>query len=459
MPETIRQIYNKDVHDFLKEVVADYEGHDASTELMLGVGEVDLSDDLEDGDWSITEDAVPWTLFANVTGELSSHDFLNAPLRLRVNIAGHIIDAFDGKVALPEAHEDYSSSLLGATPGTYLDKIPLRVPVEYFAKTPAFVIRNALYRIRAYDKSKITIPRFSSPLITKLLREGDGFEDNQYPQDILDSVKDIVGSSYYDEPHNRGHTCYKDVGTGAGQQIAWHYDVADDKQVYAFSAPTPASPAEQYTSVVVRERHDDGSLRLWSEYPVFYGNLRYAPEQGQTLFVDFDTTDESPIRDPGDLKTRADAQRRAKKEADDLGRMVHFGSFDVAFNPFLKPMNVLSLESVREDNRGKYRLIWRSVVTDLSHSFDKSSIHTTIGHRSVITSEVRLADPPIVLAGVNPQVIDFARDMRLLVMETEEDVIIDDSATWVIDMGEDFLFTDDAPVVELEGAEDLEILR
>lgn len=447
MTETIRQIYNQDVHDHLKEIVADYEGHDASTELILTAGDVDLSDDLEDGDWSISEDAMAWTLNANVTGELSTYDYLNAPFRMRVNIAGHIIDAFEGKLFFPEAHEDFSSSIIAGTPGTYLDKIPLRTPVGYEAKSPEFVIRDALYRIRGYDKAKITIPRFGQPLITKLLREGDGFEDNQFPKDILSSVSEIVGCAYYDEPIMRGHTCYKDVGTGSGQQIAWTYDAADDKQVYAWSPPTAASPAEQFTSVVVRERRDDGSLRFWSEYPVFYGNLRYAPEQGQTAFIDFDTTDENAVRDPGDAKIKAEAQRRAKKEADDLGRMVHFGAFDVAFNPFLKPMNVLTLESVREDNRGRFRLNWRAVVTDLSHPFDKSSIYTTIGHRAVITSEVRLPDPPIVLSGVSPQIVDFS-GIRLLVMETEEEVIIDDSATWVIDEGETVLFTDDAPVTD-----------
>lgn len=453
--ETIRQIYNQEVHDRLKEIVTDYEGHDASTDLMLSVDGVDYSDRLENGDWQISEGSPAWTLQANLSGVLSTSEVLNSPARLSANIAGIFLSVFEGDVSVVDAFDDYSSSILAATPGQYLDKIPLRVPVGYVDKPPEWVMRDALYRIKRYDKGRITIPPFSRPIIRKLLREGDGFEDNQYPKDILDSVAELVSASYYDEPVDYGHTVYRDVGTGEGQPEAWRYDAQDDKQVYAWSSPAPATPGEQFTSVVVRERKDNGTLRFWQEYPIFYTNLKHRPQQGQIMFVDFSTTLD-PDDDPLDTLTKADAQRRAKKEADSLGRMLHFGSFDAAFNPFLKQNNVLTLESTREDDKGRYRTIWRAVITDLTHPFDANSIYTTIGYRSVIASEVRLPDPPIILPGVTPNIVSF-RDLRFAVMETDEDIVIDDSVEWAIDLGEDILFTDDAPVTE--EAEDIVINR
>lgn len=450
----MRLIYNREMHEHLLEIVSDYEGHNASTDLMLDVGDVELSDRLEDGDWQVSKDSPAWTLAPNVSGVLPSQ-LQNAPVKLRVNIAGIFLDVFDGLATDPEPHDDYSSSLLAGTPGTLLDKIPLGAPVEYKDKTPEWVIRDALHRIRQYDRGKITIPNFERPVINKLLREGDGFEDNQHPRDILDSVSEILGCSYYDKPIGNGHKCYRDVGTGEGETITWSYDADDDKQVYAWSNPSPALPEQQYTSVVVRERRDDGTLAFWEEVPVFYTNLKYPPPQGQILFVDFDTATD-PEGDPLYNLARADAHRRAVKEARTLSRMIHYGSFDVAFNPFLEPVDVLTLESTREDDTGFYRTIFRAVIEDLMHPFSASSIYTTIGYRAAIVKEVRLPDPPIVLPGITPHVVSFA-GLRFAVAETDEDVVIDDTVEWAIDFGEDVLFTDDAPVTE--GAEDVEINR
>jgi hypothetical protein len=403
----MRVIYHEETDARIREYVQDYDASGIFVDTLLQYGSLPLSERMQGGDLQLTKSGIGWHLKTNVWGYLPGGPkaFQNAPLTLTADFGGDLVRLLDAPVTMPTPMKDHSTDILAGTPGVLLDKLPLRNPVPYIGRTPKYVIRDALHRVPYYDRGSIEIPEFLTPLIDRRSENGEAFADDAFPKNILDAVAEVTGCVYNDRATNYGHRVSPDIATGEGEPIRWIYDEDDDRQVVDFQEPAPAAPDEQFTSVVVRDRFENGSIRIWEEAPIDYSNYRYPPPAGRIMFVDFNGTDEL------DTLTANEAYRRAFAEARALTKMLHFGQIEVLFNPFLEPVDVIQLENTREDPDGLFRCSWRAVIEDVMHhqlASGTEMIKTQLNYRAVLVDEIRLPDPPIRLPGVTAQVVDYA---------------------------------------------------
>jgi hypothetical protein len=76
------------------------------------------------------------------------------------------------------------------------------------------------------------------------------------------------------------------------------------------------------------------------------------------------------------------------------------GGITVAFNPFLLPFDVISVGQNYEDETGRYRRLWRCIITSLAHEFGTDTLATGLGFNAALLLNRRIPDAPIVLKGV-----------------------------------------------------------
>lgn len=403
----MRKIYDIETDEWLRAVIADNEGTGVFPDLNIQYGDINLSERWEQGDWQINDSGMGWHLSMDVWGRLpgSALDYQNAFLTITADFEGILVPALQAPVSIPEELPDNSTNILAGTPGVLADKIPLGQPVEYPNRTPLWVIRDALYRIPYYDRGHIRIPDFDRPLVDRRLKNGDGFEDSAFPSNVLEAMKPLVSCAYNDTPVNLGHVVSRDVGSGEGQPVVWHFAEDDNRQMLEeFKNPAPAAPDEQYTKVVCRDRFEDGSIKIWEEADVDYSRLRYPPPPGRILFVDFKASE----TDADEILTAEVARARAVQEAQAFERLLHFGSMVVSFNLFLEPGDVVTIASTREDDIGRYKLSWRAVIEGIMHRFGGSeTIITEISYRAMLMQEERITHAPIILPNVSPQIVDY----------------------------------------------------
>lgn len=442
----MRLIGNQETHEWMVGIIKDYQSFGSYVGLSMSYGTYDVTDWLLSANWGAGGDSFGWDLSAEVWGNLDP-GARNAPIRLVANFNGYLYPVFEGQTSWPTVTGENTTEVLAGTPGTMNDKLVLGEPVEYMERTPQWVYRDALRRNPLYDFGRISVPRFDSPLVTRLLANGDAFADADTIASILSAMDDITGASGYDDAVGRGFRVLLDVGTGEGSPVAWNYDASDEREILEhWAEPTPESPDQQYREVVVRDRFEDGSIRVLERVAVDYSKWAYPPLAGQVLFIDWAGTNEDDPLLEEDVTAEA-AYRRAAEEASALSNFVHTGSATVAFNPLLEPLDVVSFESKYEDDSGFYRRVWRSVLDSIAHTADEETLETELDFRCVLVEEARLADPPIVLPGVSPAVVRF-QDVAVLVAEEEETVLIHDDAEWAFNEDETVLLSDAAPAVD-----------
>lgn len=448
----MRRIYNADMEAWLHEVIRDYEAHEnLAVGFLMLYGPLDVTDRLEAADWGAGGDSWSWDLSATIWGHLPTRvsggrDARNAPVQLTANFGGYLLPIFEGRTSWPSTSDDYATELLAATPGAYLDKVTLGGYVEYRGHSPQWVYRDALRRVPLYDFGRLRIPAFESPGIWRTIDTGDAFVDADTPGSIISFVDELTGAMGFDDPVGRGHHVLRDVGTGETAEVAWRYDATDERQVLErFEEPVPAAPDEQYRRVIVRDRFDDGTIRVREIFAVDYSRWENPPLAGQDLIIDFAGTEDT-LGEPVDVTAEA-AYRRAQKEAALLSNFLHSGSATVAFNPLLEPKDVVTFESKYEDDTGLYRRLWRAVLEGVSHSFDNATLQTELEFTCVLMEEARLPDEPIVLRGLTPAVVRYDQ-VGVIVRENARTVSIEDSVTWAVSQARTILLTDEAPATE-----------
>lgn len=452
----MRIIAKQEIHEWMVDVIKDYEAYGFAVGLAMSYGPYDVTDRLLNANWSAGGDSFGWDLSAEVWGNLDP-EARNAPIRLVANFAGYLYPVFEGQISWPTVTGDYSTEVLAGTPGIMNDKLTLGEPVEYLGQTPQWVYRDALRRNPLYDFGRLLIPRFDAPVVDRLFKNGDAFADADTIASILTAMDDITGASGFDDAVGRGHKILLDVGTGESSPVVWNYDASDEREILErWVEPTPESPDLQYREVVVRDRFEDGTIRVLERVAVDYSKWFYPPLAGQILFIDWAGTQEKDPLLQEDVTAEA-AYRRAAEEAKALSNFIHTGSATVAFNPLLEPLDVVIFESKYEDDSGVYRRVWRSVIDSINHTADEATLETELGFRCVLIEEARLASPPIILPGESPAVVRFG-DIAVLVAEEEETVLIHDDATWAFNEEETVLLTDDAPVID-DGGETVLVTR
>ena len=376
--------------DYLVETIKDYPGSGTGPDWNLVIGNDDYSDIFDKGDIKIGGDSPAWLLTANLPTKIR-RSLERAPVRFETVIGPYTIPILEGRMLsrVPSTSDDYSTDLIFGTPGSFLDKVKLKEPLSYSGRTPHAVLRDAIFRVRDYNRSMVQIPNFTSPLL--YFTGENAFADEDTPKTIMDAVLEKLKFVQYDTMANYGTRILLDPAAGEGYPYVWEYD-AQGPEVFRWNEPAWASPDEQYTSVIVRDRYEDGTLRILYEAPVNYAGFEYAPTADQPLFIPWEAVEASAI----------DARTLAIQTAESLSRGGYRAEYEVAYNPLLEPADVLIAYEEYEDQTGKYERVWRQIVEALTHTIDESGARTAIGYRSYILSEERLPDPAIRLPGVTP---------------------------------------------------------
>jgi hypothetical protein len=386
----MRTLYDSEEQNRLVAFLKGREYEASGVEYRLYVGPRDFSDLLESGDYGVGAGSPAWSFSANLPLRLSRR-LRGAPVRLFADLGGISLLVFNGKLSLPVPSPDtYSTDLLAATPGALLSTNTLDDIVEFPGNSPRAILRDAFYRVPAYDRGRVMIPAFNSPILTFM--KDTAFRDEDHPKTIIDAVAGIIDFSYYDTPHDSGVDVEPEPGTGEGRAVEWDY-LIDSHEVFSFPEPKWATPDEQYTRVVVRDRFDDNSIRVWEPADVDYSDLIYPPEGSQTLYISWAGVSGSPGEARALAVNTARSLKRGSWTVDPI----------VAYNTLLSPGRPVTFAGEHEDDEGLWWRVWRCVILGMKNPVGEG-VATQLLTRAVLLLEDRLPDPPIVLAGVSPGV-------------------------------------------------------
>lgn len=391
------------VHEEWVDIIRDYEASGELVTFYMTLGNKDISHMLESGTLSADIGALPWTLDCDLTGRVPI-SLLGAPVRLYCEMAGALFEIFSGISSYPAIQDNWSTQLNAMTAGHLMDKATLDEYVTFSGWPPQNVIRNALYRV-PYDRNGVRVEKFDDPLIYRIREEtppssaagswASGFEDEDVPKSILDSVLTEVDGISTDTPTN-GNVTIKDPGMGEGLELAWDYDETTQEVLEPFHAQW-ASPEDLYTRVAVRDKFEDGSYRIPPEYwPVNYRYLDYPPQVERTLYMSLSDQSSNAL---------SKARRAAFRKAEAIGKGLWAGSSIVAFNPFLSLSDVVTYRAQHEDDSGVYTRLFRCVIESISLQWGNEALSTELGWRAALILDRRLPDPPIRLYGISPGVI------------------------------------------------------
>lgn len=381
-------------HERLLARIKEPEGY--SVELKLSIDGVDLSERLGAGSRRIEEDTNPTiSLDTTLDGFLDTNLF-GGPVRFWADIEGDEIDLLNGSLSMPTPIPGFETGLIAASPGALLTKVrmrpnnPTKNLTEYNGWLPHRVVQDAVYRcagVGGYDRGQVRVEHFDAPVLH--YKDDSGFEDESRPMDVLEAVTSEIALLYRDTP-TRGFEGISDPLTGEGSEVVWDYD-AGNSEVFEWLPPALASPDDQYSEVVVRDRTESGSYRVYESAPVNHHSLPYPPFEGQTLFIP--VTDET-----------SEAARNARQIAVDNARSLSSPAYQasplVAFNPFLQKGDVVRFSEDHRDQRGLFRRQWRAVIVSTEDPFDLYSIATQLSLRLYLTKETRISDPVVLLPGV-----------------------------------------------------------
>lgn len=373
-------------------IIKDYA--DVAPELIVTVGNLDVTDRIEAFDLTWESGSAPWTLTLTLTGRLPT-SLRNAPVRATWDIGGITMPAIEAHASRPEGSDDWSTTLSAWTPGFLLDKKALRETVEYSSRAPQSVIYDAVFRIPFYDRSRIHIPAFDKPYFTRI-RE-DAFKHENFPADILSAVSEEIDCVYHDT-EIRGFVAAQNPGIGEGFPVSFEYEY-DAPDVYEWVEPSFLGPEEQFTEVAVISYNDNGSVRILEEWPVDYSSLPYPPAAGQTLYIPVDAAGGVSQADL-DAGARAQAVETAKS----LGRGSYEGSMSVALNVRVQPYDVITVFEEHSDDTGRYQRLWRRLVTGISHT-GYENIGTSLSFTDTLIRETRISEPPPPLAALSSGVL------------------------------------------------------
>lgn len=325
----------------------------AAAHVLVRLGDKDISDRVEEAKWGSGEgNATALTFEGKVSGYVDL-DYENAPLEVRVLFAGFEILEFRGVGSILEYENDHSTSIRSFSAGTYLDKVPLKQFVEYYNTLPEYVIRDAVYRVRSYNRSDVVITPFGRPLINYNANAAaqQGFEEEDNPASILSRVFETVGAVAVDTP-NLGLRCFANPYLGVGIPLSWTYSAED---ILDWKIPTLATPDEQYTSVIVAHADEGQSsaTRIKRVQEVNWAGFRYPPTEDIPLYVSF--TDVGPNAD-------ARAADLAMRNARAAGWGRHKTSFTVSYNPFLEKYDTALFKERFRDDKGPWEREWLAVL-------------------------------------------------------------------------------------------------
>jgi hypothetical protein len=388
---------SREKHERLLAMIKDYEGYGAAVELKLSIDGVDVSERLGAGSRQIEPDTNPTISLGCTLDGLLPTSLFGGPARFYCDVDGIEYDLLQGVLSWPIPKPGFETDLVATSPGGLLSKAKMRPNnttknlTEYNGWSPQRVIRDAVGRcagVGGYDRGQIRSEHFDLP--TLYYRDDTGFEDESHPMEALDAVAEEVNPVYRDTP-TLGFEAISDPLTGENSEIVWEYEV-DSPEVFEWTPPALLSPDDQYTEVVVRDKLEGGSYRVYAKSPVNRSGFPYPLFEGQTFYVPF--SDETGAATTSARQLAVDQARAFASPAYETQPLV-------AFNPFLQKGDVVQFSEDYRDQTGLYRRVWRAVVVATSDPFDLYTIATALSLRLYQTRVTALSDPIVLLPGVS----------------------------------------------------------
>ena len=371
-------------HEKVFEASLDWEASDLAPMLLLFVGEEDLSERLESGQYG--QDLAPITLDGTLSGVLPLR-LEGGPVRVEVEVGGVLVPGLRGFVSIPEEGDDRASTRqLASSAGALLSRVKLRQVVEYPGNTPEYVVRDALYRL-PYERGLVYVESVGTPILNFVL--DGGFTEEQSPQDILSRVEEQAPYSFRDTAYG-GHVAEVSLGLGRAPEPFFVYDSSE-----LLAWKRPARAMEQYAYVEVFRKNPDGSDAYRQTAEVDYPGVDYPPFAGLTLSVPFD--DET-----------GDGPRRAQQHANDLalahGRGLYSSDPTLPYMPLLERNDAFGVRDVSEDDDGFWERVWLHRVDKFQHPFSRG-LETKTSCQATVRDEQRVKAPTLVLAAFSPGVL------------------------------------------------------
>lgn len=323
--------------------------------VAIRLGDTDVSDFVEEAKWGSSEGNSPTLTFEGKVSGYVPWEYENAPLEVHVFFGGFDILEFRGVKTHLKYDGESSTTLSSFSPGGYLDKVPLKEFVEYWDMLPEYAIRDAVFRIRSYNRGDVVIQPFGRPIINYnqlTSAAGQGFEEEDNPASILSRVFDTVGAVAVDT-QKAGFRAFSNPYLGIGSPLAWAYNTDD---LLDWSIPELAAPDEQYTSVIVSHA-DEGQApetRIKRKWDVNWGGYRYPPIEDIPLYIAFNDKVGNADSKAADLAVR-------NARALSAGR--YKTSFIAPYNPFLEKYDTLKVAKDRfRDLKGPWVREWLAVA-------------------------------------------------------------------------------------------------
>lgn len=404
----MRQLYFQSEHERLLGILEGLDSSITGVELLLSLANVDYTDELLAGEVGTDSSTPAITMDATIAARPPA-ELLNAPASLSADIDGIRVTLLDAVMSHTVSKDNsYTTDILAASPGALLDKVVM-IPsntakhvTEYIGVTPEKVIQDAIYRcsgVGGYLGGSVRIAAFGRPLIYRIAKDKNdsssttdvppAFEDESHPADVLASIQPEVNCLYRDTWGRRGFSCIPMPAPGLSFDSVWGYEVMGG-QVLKWTPPALASPDEQYTEVVVRDRAEDGVYPFPPQRePVYYREVRYPPHANRTFFPPFSDKSGNAV---------VNARQLAVATARSIGNyLLYTGEQTVSFNPLLEKGDVVTFYEDYKDDTGRFRRTWRAIIDSMKHPWGVAHIETVLSCKMYLIRTQQVSDPINVL--------------------------------------------------------------
>ena len=354
-----------------------------SWRVVLLIEGADYSERVEEIEWGQADIAI--SMVATLAGVLPRR-LEGATVRLYAEVEDVLVPGMVGVKTLPEVGEDNASTeLLSASAGAELATTKLGEPVSYPGRSPEFVVRDALRRIKSYERGAIRVDPLGTPIFN--LVGQTSFRPEEFCLDVLSRVNHVAELYLFRDTPPGGHAATASLGLGRAEEVSRTYDWRD---LAGWRRPTRKT--EQYAAVEVFRELPNGEDDYRRRADVPYRGLDRPPDPDHVLMIP--STDDTPGASDRAL-------RRARDDAEKLARGLYGGEVGLpAFDPLVQKGDLLRVDSEDRDDDGLWDRAYLLRVKTYKHP-RKRSLETIVGYSATILEEDLIKPPAFVMPGLS----------------------------------------------------------
>lgn len=396
---------------------------------LLSVDDLEVGDLITQGEWGQGEDGAIYTNLS--LADKLPVDYYDTPSAFAIAINGDVVPQMAGLTSLPTINEDKASTnFLAASALSLAGDTPFDEDAPYPGVTPEYALKDIVRRLPYYRGASQIEPVREPLLYLSYLPE--------------DHVGDLVNEI-------EGQTFLKVRDNALGGMTANHLmepNLFSVKDYRIWNAADfikwrpPPRVERRYSEVVVYGRGEGGGYafppaRAKVDYP-----RQRNPIPGAKHYIALDTLG------PG-------APQRARNLARDWARRFGRGVFkdDSAilptFDPLLEMQDTFIVYEIWEDLKGLWDRMWLCWVDAFKHQ--KETLETAVSYSAALMQNDLIVSPGLAMAGISASLPKFT--VAFCDVVGDEMVLDVDNLDWVIVEGDEFVFAQDAPEVEVDGDE------